>query len=211
MVILREDFLPCDASDPLSTMILNLSYKGNRDYLQGADIYQAVNQLFKAKGGFVNSISFRAFAKKQLQIKFQRPASASSLIAAEGTVSYPTGEERFWLVVTDVTVNERYPFEENMITAAANMVVNGILIDNCLAFSLIEVIVALCKYFSYADYAPSSGKWIFGKLMLAQKLPESWQSLRISRTTFLEGRFNRFSLSIDADYFGEILFIIAPT
>jgi hypothetical protein len=191
-------------------MILNLRYKGNRDYLQGADIYQAVNQFFKAKGGFVNTISFRSFAKNQLQIKLEKPTSASSLIAAEGSVSYPTGEEPFWLVVTDETVNERYPFEESMITAAATMSENSVYIDNVLAFSLIELIVALCKYFSYADGPPLSGKWIFGKLIILQELPESWQSLRISRTTFLEGRFNRFSLSIDADHYGEILFIIAP-
>ena len=192
-------------------MIFNLRYKGNRNYLHGTDIYKAVNQFFKVKGGFVNSISFRAFAKKQLQIKLEKPTSASSLIAAEGSVSYPTGEEQFWLVVTDESVAERYPFEEDLITDTATMAENSICIDNCLAFSLIEVIVALCKYFSYAEGAPLSGKWIFGKLMLSQELPEKWKTLQISRISFLEGRFNRFCLSIDSDHFGDILFVVAQT
>jgi len=192
-------------------MILNLRYKGNRNYLQGADIYQVVNQYFKTKGGYVRSITFREFARKQLEIKLERPNSARHSIAAEGSVSYQTGECRFWLVVTDENVNGRYPFAEDVITSAATLTEDAVYVENCLDYSLIDIIVVLCKYYCNAHDKPLLGKWIFCKLMLSKELPDYWTYLQIFRVSCLQGRFIRFSLSIDAIYFGEIHFIVATS
>jgi hypothetical protein len=190
-------------------MLLNLAYKGNRNYLHGTDIFNALESYFQSRGGFLTSLSFRSFAKKQLEIRLKKPILIDTLPQAEGLVRYPTFELPFWLVESDQDVNNRYSYDERLITQYAIIDFEDIRILRPNHFTLIENIVAITKYLSNIKYPLNSGKWIFGKIKLDQAMPSVWESILISKTAFLEGRFGRYNVCIDKAVIGEIYFIVS--
>ena len=191
-------------------MLLNLSYKGDRNYLHGTDIFNFLDSYFRSCGGFLISLSFRSFAQKQLEITLEKPKLADALPLAEGLVKYPWGESQFWLTESDQDVDMRYSFDETLITNMSIITSYNISLASPNQFSLIENLVSLTKHISNVKSPLDVGKWIFGKIKLNQALPCKWQSIYISRLACLKGRLIRYNIHVDNVDIGEIVFIVSP-
>lgn len=187
---------------------LNLKYKGSRNYLQGGDIYNAiVHELTLRLGGHLARLAFKSFARKQVDLLLENPSDAFNPMGS-GIWKSGSGElYRFWLVETDRSVTESYPFEEEAITRDAEVSGEAICSRCANSYSLIENIIALTKRLNYALVPHVDGKWLFGQLDLISGLPCRWSKLCIERKQCVGSSFSRNRITIDDADYGEIRFI----
>ena len=191
-------------------MLLELPYKGNRDYLHGTDIFQFLDNYFRSKYAFLDSLSFRAFANTQLKISFGKPSSPMQTIYAEGIVKYPLKETQFWLVDSGSIVTTRTPFDESIITKFAIIESDQVVLDRPNKFKLIEKLVILTKFCSNFISLLNTGRWILGKIHLSQPLPLEWHRLVITRIAYLgKKRLSRYNICVDSVNIGQVLFIVS--
>ncbi len=101
---------------PLATMDLNLPYRGERNYIHSADIFQAVTDLARAHNSdaYVESLVLRRQAVHQIRMAFE---AAPQMI---GTFSLRIAGDRLrgWLVERNEDVRIRVPYDESPATAA---------------------------------------------------------------------------------------------
>ena len=185
-----------------------LKYKGTRNYLQGGDFYNTINEMLSTRfGGHLVRLVFKHFARNQCQLLLERPADTGPVIG-HGTWQAASGDtQRFWLRETDRPVTESYPFDEEAITDAAQVEGEAIVGHRSNDSSAVENVIALTKRLNYALSPEVNGKWLFGQLDLTAGLPESWQAIRIERTSCVGDSFSRNCIFIDGVDYGEIRFI----
>ncbi|RMH48355.1 MAG: hypothetical protein D6694_00610 [Gammaproteobacteria bacterium] len=192
---------------------LTLKFKGGRDYLQGPDIYNAVNQAIRKVMGnsfFVSHIEYRSFARRQIDV---------CILADDHEV---TGDQmgRFKamnksgqmiggiLVQSDRDICGRYDYHEEKIIsrsvwgdASISQLERG-------GYSSIEEIVALTKALHY-KLLPSVKKWVFVQLALTRPLKETADSYSIALKQNLGGRYTRSSIVEDGVEIGWIGFSLS--
>ncbi|MFB1489889.1 MULTISPECIES: hypothetical protein [unclassified Thiocapsa] len=185
-----------------------LKFKGTRNYLQGGDIYNAIAEALSARfGGHLVRLAFKHFARNQCQLLFQHPAETGKVMG-NGTWQAASGEmQRFWLCETDRPVTESYPFDEDAITAPAQLEGEAIVGHRSNDYSVIENVIALTKRLNYSLSPDVDGKWLFGQLDLTAGLPDTWQTIRIDRMVCVGDSFSRNRILIDGTDYGEIRFI----
>jgi hypothetical protein len=187
---------------------LYLKYKGSRNYLQGGDIYNAIDDLLSARfSGHLACLVFKRFARNQIELQFEKPDDSSRLVGHGTWQILPADVVEFWMQETTQHVTDSYPFQEECITQPAE--VEGTMIrgrrEN--AYSLIENIIALTKCLNYALTPDVDGKWLFGQLNLEKALPTEWDEIVVRRGVDVGNRFSRNQIEIDGEGFGEIRFI----
>ena len=190
------------------TIYLKLKYKGNRTYLQGGDIFNALEDAFSvSQSGYLSKLVFKRFARNQIAVVMEQPAEGASVLGTAIWKSALGDERRLWLIETGVAVTESYPFDEQAIVAQASVHDQHIQLTAPNTYSLIENIVALTKRLNYVLSPDVSGKWLFGQLDLKRGLPGGWESLCIDRTICVANNFSRNRILIDGQHYGEIRFI----
>lgn len=193
----------------MRSLTLSLKYKGARTYLHGSDIFNALERtLSVGDAGYLSKLVFKNFARSQIEVLIEEPADPSNVLGTAFWKSFSGEDIRLWLTKTDVAVTESYPFDENAILTSARIEDERILLPVTNAYSVIENIIALTKQLNYTLSPQVSEKWLFGQLDLQQKLPESWQSLRIDRTIGVANSFSRNRILVDGLHYGEIRFVV---
>lgn len=187
---------------------LNLKYKGARTYLQGGDIFNALEDAFSvSESGYLSKLVFKRFARNQIAVVMEEPTERASVLGTAIWKSASGDEKRLWLTEIDVAVTESYPFDEEAIVAQSSINDQHIRLTVPNTYSTIENIIALTKKLNYVLSPNVSGKWVFGQLDLKQELPRSWESLCIDRTICLANSFSRNRILINDQHYGEIRFI----
>ncbi|MCQ4346307.1 hypothetical protein NGA35_02430 [Pseudomonas stutzeri] len=191
---------------------LQLQYKGDRAYLHGSDIFDAVNGL--ASGlhhGYVSRIAFRRLATHALAVVDELPASGIDPVA-DITVSSRADNAvvaKWWLVETDVPVQGRYAYDEHLIAQACE--VDGR--ARCLAklrdvnFTLIEEVVAAHKVLCGALATEAGGRWLFAQLLLSTPLEGDVSKIELTNTALLNGKMAASDLRLDGAKVGSIRFM----
>jgi len=180
---------------------LGLSYKGERDYLHGSDIFQALSEWARATYGenvFVSRLSFRHLARSHCTVTTE-PLQSS--LAGEGKLIAQGAAVPFWLAETGQPVQERYAYDEDAVVAPLIMDADSRqAVLPAVTASPIEEVIAVTKKLSNQVAPLSSGKWLFGQLQLNEPLTREGRPLRIVMRSLLASRF-----SINDIYYGERL------
>lgn len=193
----------------LDTNKLRFRFKGSRNYIQGGDIFNALEQLFSEHDKHVLELSFRHFSGNQMVCVLDNPGETAK---AEGkAVSDDGSSTPFWLVESAEPVTDRYAFDEDAITGHAKIEGKIIEANATPAYSVIEQVIALTKALNYALAPEIKGKWVFGQLRLLTPLPKAVKRLRIRQKTLLAGRFSVQEIELDGVDVGQIRFITSES
>lgn len=191
-------------------LILNTSFKGNRKYLQGGDLFNSVNSFLENKFSnnniYIKNLKFNRFTYTAVSISFQNENPQDRI--AEGEFIVDGELNKFYLQKTNVSPKDRVDFdEESMIKRACFEGVQAKL-SVPLEFSAIEVIVSLTKALNYKLESPKSGKWVFGRVDLFSGLPKINSNLIIRNIKNISGRFSINEIIIDGILVGNIQFVV---
>lgn len=193
----------------MATNTLSFRFKGSRDYVQGGDVFDVLEQWLKKQGKYIQELNFRSFSANQLACVFTEP---SENITAEGKAVDNDGTQTlFWLTETAEPVTERHPFDEDAITSHARIEGKVIEASNTAQYSVIEQIIALTKALNYSLTPDINGKWVFAQLRLKEALPESADNFSIRQKTLLGGRFSTQEIKLDNRVVGDIRFITSQS
>lgn len=188
--------------------ILFFKFKGMRTYVQGGDIFNAVNEHLVRFGSYLTAIVFKSFTKHHL--RYSESLDADGKLIAQGKAVDKNGQFlTFYLYETDVPVDQRYDFVEDKITLNAKLDGLKITLAEQNEFTVIENIIAITKNLSYALHPLETGKWVFGQLLLKMRLPTSYKSIQIIQKSIVQNNFSTNAIYIDNEPIGEIKFIVA--
>jgi hypothetical protein len=191
---------------------LHLRYKGDRNYLHGSDIYNAINSLAPTITGFqnayLNHISFRSFCRRDADVSFDPPDEGHLIAATARIVAGPDYTKKAWIVESERKIEKRYDFDESRVVGKATCTSSSITLCCRTGFSPIEVVLAMTKSLSYQAYPKISGKWVFAQLDLMQPFLTDYNSIRIERKACIADRFTLNRIFQDDTHVGDIRFIV---
>lgn len=201
----------------IDSIHLDLRFKGDRDYLHGTDMYDAILRGLIERSGcdeYAGYLSFHQFAKRQCDMYVSRIADKVVVPeerVCEGRFSGPAGDCSVWLVQTEQPVDRRYPYDEDAICLNAVLRDNAVRLTGVLTFTPIEIIVALTKYLHNRLFPLPNHRWIFGKLEFTRLLFASDSgNIDVILRTNLHNRITKSEVRIHDQSFGHIFFSAVP-
>jgi hypothetical protein len=196
----------------LNSKQLKLQFKGNRNYLHGSDIYNETLTWLKLNREDVESIdfSFHHIATHQLcAIVGVLPDGidpvAICLFTTDGA------REQLYIVESDDIVTERYhyPEEEIISQMEIDLTARRCVLRGGIAYSDIELWVAMAKALHYKVFPLISGKWFF----VRGRFPKyELRSQSLERTLHIVSTFNnkltKSEVFLNNQMAGEIYFSV---
>ena len=189
-------------------------YKGGRSYVHGTDIIPAIEKI-------AGETSERLFLSK---ISFHRPLINEGLllvgtnlidtvdkeqVSGSGKLISQNGLEKdFLLIDSPIPIVDFRPFNEDKLYCEFGKQEN---VENTLVklnetFTLMEHIsIGMKRFCEYL--APQHSRWWFANFEKQQKLPESFQELKIVRKRITLGRFISASILVDGTELGQCDFV----
>jgi len=188
---------------------LNLKFKGDRTYIQGGDIFNAVERVARQDDdeSYLSQLAFRRFARQDCDLFWTAPPQGTALIA-QGRVCQSGTDRSFWVVETDEPATGRYEFDEASLVEPAVRNGEEIILKERSIHTPVEEVIALTKRLNYELTPDVDGKWVFGQLKLISALPNDYSSLRIRRVIEVAGRFSVNKIMVDDRDVGDIRFIV---
>jgi hypothetical protein len=192
--------------------ILALEFKGSRDYFQGPDIFNQTLSWLGTQKPEVKDIdfAFHRLANRQLKVVSGPLPDGIEPIAACAFTSDGI-RARIHLIETDQAVMGRHPYPEDEIVNAMKMdlAARSCVLHGDVAYSDIEVWVAMTKALHYRVFPHLKGKWLF----VRGRFPKYTHSSKADvRTLVIASSFNdkltRSEAFIDGEKVGEIYFSI---
>ena len=192
-----------------------MRFRGNRDYLQGADILPiALHAL--ANGRRLEDVRdidivFHALARTGLTLCESLPHSREPRAQISCTID---GTRHKFLLVEDgrpVTDRQTYPEEQIVAATAIDVPTKTASSSALLPFTNIERWIAMIKALHHAVYPDAQGKWLFARAKLATYTET--QLGMVDHVACIEsdfgGKLTRSGLTIDGCRIGDIYFALA--
>lgn len=169
----------------MNTNTITPCFKGERQYITGADIYNlSISYLLSIEQkSFLNiDLSFHQLTSSNLNLlpkeKFDTDQNEVALLK----IKTKTSEKSYFIVETGEQVNCRLPFDEESIVKASSFDPEEKLItlERFQQFTFIEKAVALNKSLLKQIYPEVKGKWYFVKIKLFGKTLENLNPSKIT-------------------------------
>jgi hypothetical protein len=195
-------------------LTLKTPFKGSRHYVQGGDLFNAVQANAEiatgARGAYISSLSFNRFAYHLCDLIVDDHANQLFHNAmGTGEFTLPDGTKRsFHLIEGRNAPRERVPYDEDGYMEPAVFTEQAATLLVPIAITSIEAVIALTKVLNYRLSIPKAGKWVFGKITLKEALQPIESSLSITRAKSVPGRFSVNDITIDDRHIGVIQFIV---
>jgi len=191
--------------------VLNLQYKGDRNYLQGGDIFNALTDELKAKFGsqaFVSSINYKDLFKQAVELIIA-PAD-KALTGQKATFTGKNGDELIQgaLVETDVDVLGRTSYDESLVVDKCTFGENSISQEQRGGFSAMEEIVSITKALHQKMY-DIEGKWLFVQAGILEALVEDDGLYTVIIKSTVGQRYTRSIISKNGKEIGWIGFSLS--
>jgi hypothetical protein len=185
---------------------LTFMFKGERNYVQGGDVYNAIDKVIG--NYFIKKLVFKKFTHNHCMLVDQPPLAPNDIVALCAVQDSSNHDKKVWIVESIEQVQDRYEFDEGVITNSASILKNSITLSENTPYTTIEKIIALTKKLSYHLSPDIDGKWVFGQLDLTQRLPQNSGDIVISRLTKPSVKFSTNRIIIDSKAYGKISFIV---
>jgi hypothetical protein len=170
--------------------LLDLPFKGSRDYLHSTDIFPGLTELVRNRFGsqaWVDSLCIRRPFRNSIFASFaESPSATGSFRVRHHSKTVPG-----WLIPTNRPVTRRVPFDASEVTASAIIGMGSAkILEPVPGFTEFEIFVALMRELA-RNVDP--GQWWFCQLNLSTPLSDRCpMEVRICRT--LGGRFLVYEL-----------------
>lgn len=193
---------------------LHVQYKGDRSYLQGGDLFNALSkfadEMLSGVDVFVEQLSFRRFARTACDVTTELPEDPSSIV---GEVRFhQSGKDAVdaWLIETGRPVMGRLPFDEESLLAGSLLDLESqrVSLSERTGHTPIEEAIALTKRLNYAVCPKVNGKWVFAQLMLTERLNADYSQLEIRMKNLIACRFSNNEIYVDDRRIGIMRFIV---
>ena len=194
---------------------VHMCFKGNRNYLQGADLYNAIVKYASKTTAEKLYAPFRMvihrFAHKQCDMILGNPGEILTKpghLFAEFIFSSDEGNVAGWMVETERVIDCRNPYDEKEIERLCVIDVDkkATVIQGDSGYSPIELAVSMTKQLHYAVY-PTDASWIFNRLDLEQlfKPSDSYQ-IQIELEHNFNNRLTKSKIKVADETIGYIYF-----
>jgi hypothetical protein len=196
---------------------LALCYKGDRDYLHGTDIYNAVvdhlSMQYPVNEAKAPYFIFHTFIRAECAMFIGAGADRDEVDGppvVEFGMSFGEKEVAGYLMETGQKITCRNPYDEDRIGQASIVKEQSVTIFEDTGFSAIEVAVAMTKRLHNALLPAPRGKWVFSKLELSRLLRnEDTIEMAISLKSNLNNRLTKSVLTARGEQIGHIYFSMA--
>lgn len=194
--------------------LVGLKFKGDRQYLQGPDIFVAALNAIAADSNIacLNDIDvvFHSMARSGLSLAIDLLPSGTEPVV-QITCRVGDLRQKFYLIDDGRPILERYDYAEDQIVAATDISVSTASATSSMPmpYTDIERWVAMVKALHYALYPEVRGKWLFVRGKFSH-YPGTYQLADIEQQVRVEANFNnkltRSALLVDGKKLGDIFF-----
>jgi len=195
---------------------LEFTFKGERQYVQGADIYNAMINQFRGKEITNIYFSIHDFIRSKDCLLYisDDPANVGTdrNYPARCRVRVDGGEKYLFLEedIKDKGPVERYDYDESVIHRACRLEKSSIYLVSRSPYTFAETIVSMNKKLLCQRYPDAAGFWAFVRLELRFQCEER-DSLRLVFLHNLHFRLTKTGLYYRDDEIGNIYFSLAKT
>lgn len=180
-------------------------FKGNRDYVNGADmvlgVYKFLESLNTNKNA-LKSIKFRKFSDKVVYIVDLEDVTRGNLVG-EFSYSCNGNVSKKYLVHESEYIKNRSEYDES---AFGYNFEDKTILSEQQVYTTIEDIVGLVKINHYKQFSGFDGKWIFAQLDLKSKLPSTFSRIELPIKVVVKNSFTTSDIIIDNESVGTIKF-----
>ena len=190
---------------------MNFLFRGDRKYIQGADVYIFIENLIK-KNSFTNlDLSFKSFLTTQPLIKIKKNLPINSNYLNYGAVNCTIKNKKVKTIITFNNSKKKilnsYSYDEKLFYKYFLLKKNSIAFCKLkTSYRDIEVLVSLTKYW-HLKKINNSGKWIFNRIKLIKHFKNDYtKNIKIKNVL---NKFNKYTVSSifqDNKFIGEIHF-----
>ena len=176
---------------------MNFLFRGDRKYIQGADIYIFIEYLIKKKTFSNLDLSFKGFLTTQPIIKINNIKSKTPNFSNNYIVSCIIEEKKNKTIInfknSKKIISNSFSYDENIFYKYFSLSKNSI--ASCkmkTSFRDIEILVALTKFW-HKKKVNKSGKWIFNRIKLIKNFENKYiKNIKIKNVS---NKFNKYTVS----------------
>ena len=196
------------------SLIIDINYKGQRDYLHATDFYENLSELIEklhhGKDFYLHTFTIKKFIKSLCEITFDEPNKDKVVATCKFKDNSQNKVINGWIKETGRNIIGRKEYKEDIINnkCIINKELNSIKIKKDFNYSIIENIVALAKILSYENFKISEGKWVFSRIIVFKKIYIDYNNLALEFKKSLAKKYIIFDIYIDKSYYGEIHFVV---
>jgi len=186
--------------------ILSLSFKGERTYLHGTDIFPS---LLKITGPIKNlSIQFHKTTSKKLKLHFLKPSDVAEFrkcndLCVLMIFTRLGNREVISITETKKKVSLRRPYDEERVTCDSKIEDKQIIQQNPISGNFAERVVALNK--KLLNYEVKKQPWLFTQLDL-EKAPVEPKELILKLERVIGSQVYQTLIHGDGNFLGKIRF-----
>jgi len=193
----------------------NLCYRGNRNYIQGADIYKSIYDILTTLHSDNNirdfSLLIQKFTHKQNDVFISEPGENIDYpdeLTARFSCKTSNGKILGYIVENNNIVDCRHPYNEEEIQKLCNIHENLIEFKGKVTYSPIEIVVSMTKYLHMQKYKDEcQGKWIISKLQIKRLFRESDKNkISIQITRNFNYKLTKSLIICNNEVMGDIFF-----
>lgn len=190
---------------------MNFLFRGERKYLQGADIYIFIENLIKKKSFLNLDLSFKGFITTQPLVKIKKIKSNKSNYSNYDLANCIIENKNTKTIITfknsKRAISNSFSYDEELFYKYFSLRKNSIALCKIkTSYRDIEVLVALTKFW-HLKKINNSGKWIFNRIKLIKNFENKYtKNIKIKN---ISNKFNKFTVSSifqNNNYIGEIHF-----
>jgi len=190
---------------------VSLSFKANRNYIHGTDLFNELLSYFTEKNlTNINYTIHKLIENNHGHIYIADTAEEFKYLLpiSNATIRLCADEKMHWvafLFADEPPINSiRYMYDENNLIKLCRFGEKTIVLHEGSPFTFIETIVAMHKQLLQTLH-PNAGKWLFTKLILTS-YPVSGKTISISYRHNFNFKLVKSSILIDGELMGEIYF-----
>jgi hypothetical protein len=189
---------------------LQFCFKGDRDYIQGADIFNALVGIYPAASlrnvhftihGFVRSSHCNVYEADSRD-------AVSELRDTRARASFDLRGVTRWVALKEASapgLAERCEYPEDRVTSLCDIQHYCIALDSESPFTFIETVVAMNKYLHQKAFADAVGKWIFAGIDLEGGC-DARQGLVLKVGRDINYRLTRTEMTHNGNAIGSLFF-----
>jgi len=184
---------------------LDLSFKGDRDYLQGGDVFNALLKRFKSSC--------------PISLRFHRPIKFQVEAGPLGVGDNPAARFTYWNAgdkinlglyeIAGAPVIERIPYDEDAIGRGAECDQWRVKMKHRPDATFIERVLVMNKLLHRALFPEAQGRWLFTRLELERNF-SGFPQIALSHQSNLGSRLTKVRIEADGETLGDLFFTPSP-
>lgn len=195
-----------------NSLDLELSFKGSRNYITGADFFSEITRTIRAEIAeclWISNAKFRDFALCGCSLSWSKSDIVDEeLLCGECKIQTPEGVVNAYLIKNHSKIINRLAYDESKIIGKIDIEKCGITRLESSGYTMIDEIVSLTKQLHNKLYPLDNGQWAFIQLDLNTELIDSSSTLSMNVIKVIKGKFSVSNIIVDGTEVGTLRFSV---